>query len=230
MAARIGKEAGLCVPTVELCVANNELGIISLKFHGDDEVLTHGSELMQGLQPDYDPHNHAIHTIDLALAALDEVSCDTLRVEFIRMLAFDAWIGNGDRHQENWGVISAGGQISRLAPAYDMAACLGSGLVDATVRQTLDSNAKLEKFVHECPSGFGDGLQVVKMPKLAAQLRSLDEWRTGAAAWLDDFRRAERFAQRYMEGIPRALLSHDRKRFASEMLSRRLKWFERYVP
>lgn len=52
-------------------------------------------------------------------------------LDFARMVAFDAWIGNGDRHQDNWSVLLPEDESRcRLAPMYDPAACLGTELQD----------------------------------------------------------------------------------------------------
>ncbi|MHB1163969.1 MAG: hypothetical protein ACYC3K_01885 [Candidatus Nanopelagicales bacterium] len=55
---------------------------------------------------------------------------------FAGCLAFDALIGNTDRHHENWAVIRTSGL---LAPAYDHAASLG---FDVPERRRTDPSAE----------------------------------------------------------------------------------------
>ena len=40
--------------------------------------------------------------------------------EFIRRLAFNAMVGNGDAHLKNWSLIYPDGRTAALAPAYDL--------------------------------------------------------------------------------------------------------------
>jgi hypothetical protein len=51
---------------------------------------------------------------------------------FVGYLMLDAWIGNTDRHDQNWAVIESHdqkeGRILRLAPTFDHASCLGREL------------------------------------------------------------------------------------------------------
>jgi hypothetical protein len=49
---------------------------------------------------------------------------------FIGYLCFDAWIGNTDRHDENWGIIFLP-NVNILAPTFDHASCLGRNESDA---------------------------------------------------------------------------------------------------
>ncbi|WP_172435571.1 HipA domain-containing protein, partial [Escherichia coli] len=48
---------------------------------------------------------------------------------FVGYLLLDAWIGNTDRHHENWAFISLGEKIY-LAPTYDHASSMGRELSD----------------------------------------------------------------------------------------------------
>ncbi len=73
-----------------------------------------------------------------------------------RMLCFDALIGNTDRHQENWeivsyfvpehlcetGVIEA--PVSRLSPAFDNGTALGYEVIPENINKTL---AKLDSYI-----------------------------------------------------------------------------------
>jgi hypothetical protein len=70
---------------------------------------------------------------------------------FVGYLLLDAWIGNGDRHHENWGFIRRQNfQPSiYLAPTYDHASCLGREFSDAQ-RQ----NKPVKSYVNRCKSAF----------------------------------------------------------------------------
>ena len=84
--------------------------------------------------------------------------CDILRVidehpllrrvpgvkeRFWQMFVVDAYIGNMDRNNGNWGVISRyDGQIE-LAPVYDNGACLNNKWDEARIRPILDDASKM---------------------------------------------------------------------------------------
>lgn len=72
----------------------------------------------------YGPHPDAPKSVDDAAAT------------FAGYLLFDALIGNGDRHHDNWGVIDGQGDVRYLAPAFDQATGLGyQELEDHKVRR-----------------------------------------------------------------------------------------------
>ncbi len=58
---------------------------------------------------------------------------------FVGYLLLDAWIGNGDRHHENWGLVSAIDRTIHLAPTYDHASSLGRELSDAKRQERLQN-------------------------------------------------------------------------------------------
>lgn len=75
-----------------------------------------------------------------------------------RVLAFDALIGNTDRHPENWGFLLGGGAGSRpraraLAPAFDNGASLGYELREMDIGPLMIQGrlvTYLEKGRHHC--------------------------------------------------------------------------------
>jgi len=57
--------------------------------------------------------------------------------KFWDMFVIDALIGNGDRHLDNWGILSKSGQIT-FAPIYDCGSSLGALLSDEQMKNNLD--------------------------------------------------------------------------------------------
>ena len=73
---------------------------------------------------------------------------------FVGYLLLDAWIGNGDRHHENWGLISkkmipAATETIYLAPTYDHASSLGRELSDESKQKR-----SVEAYANKCSSAF----------------------------------------------------------------------------
>ena len=66
----------------------------------------------------------------------------------------DAWIGNSDRHHENWGFIRIG-QQDYLAPTYDCASSLGRNETDKKRQARLttkDAGFSVQAYVAKCKS------------------------------------------------------------------------------
>ena len=78
---------------------------------------------------------------------------------FVGYLLLDAWIGNGDRHHENWGLISkkmipAATETIYLAPTYDHASALGRELSDANRQKKSLQQSSVEAYANKCSSAF----------------------------------------------------------------------------
>src|SRR5438132_7572406 len=134
------------------------------------------------------------------------------------MLLFDAWIGNSDRHQENWGVVEFGNS-GRLAPIYDTAACLGVELPDqAPLLAPGCSAARRNAYVEACGSGFGDGVaDVIPYRDVLPQLRRWPEWNQRVAL-LEQFRTLLRNdVSAYLARIPAEWLPPERHAFVLDI-------------
>ncbi len=58
-------------------------------------------------------------TVELARRAISSVMPEAQMEPFHRMLVFDAWIGNQDRHHENWGFAKMSDGPYRFADVFD---------------------------------------------------------------------------------------------------------------
>ncbi len=149
IASFIADTMGLPRAKVELASgghgAETDLGIISRKVISNEGSLVHGNELLAEIGVfGVSTHDRAEYTIEAVRAALESVSPPT---GFESMTAFeifsgylvlDALIGNTDRHQENWAVISHEGS-RRLSPTLDHASSLGFQLNEAQRAERLSS-------------------------------------------------------------------------------------------
>lgn len=130
-------------------------GVVSPDFLPSDTILVHGNELLTSIVPNYPTfgtYGISQHTIDMVLMTINNESINLpigwsvisgiqapIDV-FIGYLLLDAWIGNGDRHHENWAIVknktvSTPNQTKYLAPTYDHASCLGRDLSDEQRQQ-----------------------------------------------------------------------------------------------
>lgn len=146
-------------------------GVASLNFlqEKEGEVLVNGNELLAAIVPNYNTsatYGASQHTIDVVLEAIGNESIklppvwtapSTIKTAvdvFAGYLLLDAWIGNGDRHHENWGVISKkvmpdATETIYLAPTYDHASSLGRELSDEKREKR-----SVEAYANKCSSAF----------------------------------------------------------------------------
>lgn len=117
--------------------------VVSGKFFGGDSTLVHGNELLVEVDPAYAGerrYRQSAHTLEAIAAALEQRQCglppgweapewvQSAFDLFAGYLLLDGWIGNTDRHHENWGVVEGEGCF--LAPTFDHASALGCHLRD----------------------------------------------------------------------------------------------------
>jgi hypothetical protein len=197
------------------------------------EQLASGTELLSRHDASYEPEakwQHTVQRVRDVLAQQESQGAQDLMLDFARMLAFDAWIGNGDRHQDNWSVIiSEGSGVCRLAPMYDPAACLGTELQDGNIQ--LDPRRRtdeaLRRYIARCPSGFGDGKRAVTLMQVVDTLKEWPEWGTHAASWLAAFRNGLNTVKALLPSVDSSWLPDHRKTFITTVLEHRLFWLER---
>lgn len=132
---------GLPHAGVELAECRGAPGIISPSFLEEGDMLLHGNEVLLALDPNYpialDYYKVAAHTLDAVFGSLQRLSVGLpfaplaslppdfdARDVFTGYLMLDAWIGNGDRHYQNWGIVNRGAGFY-LAVTYDHASSLG---------------------------------------------------------------------------------------------------------
>lgn len=124
-------------------------GTVTRLFVADGFELVHGNELLAERDPNYPPEGARYvrtrqHTIEAVRGVVGGASVgfpigwkpipgiESAVDVFGGYLLLDAWIGNTDRHHENWALLVEPGQGSRhLAPTFDHASSLGAHLPDA---------------------------------------------------------------------------------------------------
>lgn len=174
VASELCKLLGIPHANYELATTwDGNCGVVSPSFLPSGGTLVHGNELLASIVPNYPTskkYKVSEHTIDIVLRVISNESVNLpigwiaprgiqKAVEvFVGYLLLDAWIGNGDRHHENWGlvrnkVISNLGEIIYLAPTYDHASSLGRDLSDEQRQKR-----SLEAYVNKCSSAFYESI------------------------------------------------------------------------
>jgi hypothetical protein len=235
---RIARAVGLEVPEAHVAAwrVGDVLrrGIVIRKFIGENEprALSLGSEVIRGAHPDYVPDQYPQHTLERVFGTLADLEqkqgAVDLQKRLTDILVFDAWLGNSDRHQENWGIIVSSGAPPRLAPMFDPAACLGGELLDGNARlEPTCSDASIRKYIENCPSGFGNGTRMVGQETVVRWLRAnMSGWDDTIRAWTQRYDQAVPMVERFMVSVPDDWYSQQRRAFAVRVLRSRLAWLK----
>ena len=160
IAYELSRDLGLPVPPAFLAAApgNGSPGVLVEFFYGyaneDKNEFVHAIERLQSLRLPIDYQRGSLKdNIDV---------CRRLQVQnwrpwWARTLAFDAIIGNSDRHTENWGFLRVlGSQINSesLAPAFDNGTSLGFIIREEQLR-SYSEPARLSQFIAKGRHHYG---------------------------------------------------------------------------
>lgn len=108
---------------------------------------------------------------------------------FVGYLMLDAWIGNSDRHHENWGLILTSGGTIHLAPTFDHASSLGCHETEANRKERLttrDSGRSVEHYVAKARSALYLNPSCQKpLGTLEAFTHAAQLHKQAAQTWLD---------------------------------------------
>lgn len=147
-------------------------GVVSPNFLPPGGTLVHGNEILTPIVPNYPTsatYRASQHTIDIVLQVIEAnrvalpiawtpLSGIQTAVEvFVGYLLLDAWIGNGDRHHENWAFVRnkvGSTETIHLAPTYDHASCLGRDLPDEQRHKR-----SIEAYANKCYSAFYNSVE-----------------------------------------------------------------------
>jgi hypothetical protein len=198
---------------VELANFEGRPGIISQDFTDRGRLsLVHGNELLvMFVDPQYPrKQNYKVtaHTVERVLSILGQewvtrpdgsavsIAIDDATDIFAGYLMLDAFVGNTDRHHENWAVVvpsyDAGGAVrrreARLAPTFDHASSLGFNLTDAERLDRLSpgGNRSVETFADRATSKLYHDVAASKaLSPLAAFAEATNGKPATRRAWMD---------------------------------------------
>ncbi len=115
LAYEIAKVLGYGCARIELAVDNdNKIGVLNYYF--SDRFNAPHTDIVAYLNKNTKERN-SYYTISNIKSVLDDIDTD-LFGNFIKIMIFDALIGEQDRHEENWGITEKQGK-SFISPLYD---------------------------------------------------------------------------------------------------------------
>lgn len=218
----------------------DENGVVSENFCPPTAALILGNELLSETDPDYQgtgvsQFRVSAHTVDRVLAVLraraprlplgwpapEDVN-DAVNV-LIGYLLLDAFVGNTDRHHENWGIVRLAGGELHLAPTFDHASSLGCHLTDddrAVRLITRDRNRTVAAFAAKSRSALY-GSETERSPLLTADafLTAAQHDRTAGIHWLNALELlTDREIAILLGNVPRERMSNTAAEFAEQLL------------
>lgn len=110
IAFEIGASLGFNVLKYDIAIDNNKIGCISESMIDiEKEKLVEGLAYLQGYAPSFNQNqriNRSQYSFQLIEDSLKAFKLEKCIENIIELIIFDALIGNGDRHQENWALIT----------------------------------------------------------------------------------------------------------------------------
>jgi len=110
IAYEAGTLLGFNMLKYDIAVYNEVMGCISESMiNSEEEELIEGVKYLQAFAPTYDPSEKSHqdrYTFQLIENSLENAKLKDEIENVIEIIIFDALIGNGDRHQENWAFIN----------------------------------------------------------------------------------------------------------------------------
>ena len=255
IAAELAGLLGLPHARVELAEWLDTKGIVTPTFVPEGGALVHGNEILTELNPWYPGPRPGLssflrvplHTVELVLTAADVIGgvdvplgwhapCGISGTEdvFVGYLLLDAWIGNTDRHHENWGWVikrpdptpdrtGASPVTVHLAPTYDHASSLGRNEPESRRRERLttkDSGYSVSAYVEKARSALyatkGDERPLTVLGAFSEAARLLPH---AANIWVERLKTIQSAdVDAVLDRIPRDRISAPAVDFAREML------------
>lgn len=111
VSSKIGQFLGFPMLDYNIAYDNNhkqKIGCLSLSMvSGFKNKLTEGKTYLTGFNAQYNPDiDKKDYTFQFICKALKEFSLESYIENIVEIIVFDSIIGNSDRHQENWGILS----------------------------------------------------------------------------------------------------------------------------
>lgn len=238
---RIGQVLGVPMADSRLMLVKGQLRYGSRYFLRPDESLVHGAEIFADYLEDRvfveevekKGQSRDVFTfqfVEDALLHRFPDQCVDILSDLVRMLAFDAIVGNNDRHFYNWGVITdvRGTHPARFSPVYDSARAIFWNDTESKLAEVMQSRRKeafLERYVKlSMPKTGWDGLSKINHFQLMA---ALARHRPSARPILTDLAHvdlAEEVAA-ILDSEFQGLFSPLRQEFVLDCLRLRLKYY-----
>jgi hypothetical protein len=156
IASEVGRYLNLNVLVYDIAYIRSEIGCLSRLMISSQEILKEGINYLRGYNNKYDPEDKKKgneYTFSFIKETLEFYGIKEKIKDIIKVIIFDSLIGNGDRHQENWGfIISNSNQQQassiKFSPIYDNGSCLGRKIDDEKINKILNDSNMLNAYIN----------------------------------------------------------------------------------
>jgi hypothetical protein len=242
---RLGQLLGMQIADSRLMWVRGQLRFLSRYFLKRDECLVHGAEIFAGYLADMSfvkevearKQSRDIFTFQVVEEAIQSrfpAQADALMKGFVHLLAFDAIVGNNDRHYFNWGVIThvSAARPPRFAPIFDTARALFWNTTEAKL-EAIERQGQLESFMNRYVEDCQPKTGWDELPKINhfSLMREISSHRPALRRELLTFPLDEFLSQvsGLLEGEFYGLFSERRCRFVLSCLQKRIQKFKETV-
>ena len=106
IASELGVFLGFKMLKYDIAINNSDIGCISKSMIEESkEILREGISYLTGYKNTYNPECNKKYTFQLIKETLYHYELEDNIVNILELIVLDSILGNGDRHQENWGFI-----------------------------------------------------------------------------------------------------------------------------
>jgi hypothetical protein len=122
IAFEVGTFLGFNILPYHIANRKGVIGCISKSMITDKEELVEGGKYLQAFDQKFNPEDtrsRNLYNFKLIIEALDFFDLNKFTSQIIDMIVFDALIGNSDRHQENWAMITSQTELSKAIQNFD---------------------------------------------------------------------------------------------------------------
>ena len=200
MLTRIGQLAGLEMAQSQLRIVAGQVRFLSKYFLGSTESLVHGIEIFKKCLDEEFVEEIAkarkeqeFYTFQTVVAAVKHAYPEhhlSILHGLVRMLAFDALIGNNDRHPANWGVITPVNKYLNpsFSPIFDTARALFWNCGERKVREMLNQEKAFDAYLRRSIPQIGwDGQTRINHFELIGNIYvEYPEYRESLLAFCED--------------------------------------------
>lgn len=160
---RLGVVFGLKMAESRIAIIGGQLRFLSRYFlHSNKEELVHGADILAGYlnestqyveEVDEQKMTRDLFTLQViedAVANLFFYQKDEIMKDFVKLIIFDALVGNNDRHFFNWGVIRSVDSHFQpfFSPIYDTARGLFWNYSESKVIDIVKVNRTMDNHIH----------------------------------------------------------------------------------
>lgn len=231
---------GLPHAKYDLARWGEHIGTVSHQFVPRDGRLVLGNELLPRFVKGYDGTQrgrYGQHVVSRVVAALSNKAPKYLPPVgsptgfplseasdiFAGYVLLDAWIGNTDRHHENWGLVVLGPAQIHLAPTFDHASSLGRELTDATRVERLatrDKQRTVSAYAARAMSAFYRHEHDTRPLSTLEALREIARLcPKGAAFWVERLKQVTQTQlNAIVDEVPDEMMSGPAREFAKGLL------------